>query len=209
MTIPIISIVEGHGEVEALPLLLRRLAADICPQHWVDAPYPIRVPRDKLLKAGQLERYFQFAAAKAAHGGVLILVDAEDPENGCPALLGPSIYERTSAVRNDTPTLVVIAKNEYEAWFLASAESLRGKRGLRNDIEAPKDPESIRGAKEWIQDRLHEGNRYSETVDQPALTGLFHLQTARRSSSFDRFYRRFGDFCDQIALRTSLRPGRP
>jgi hypothetical protein len=63
---------------------------------------------------------------------------------------------------------------------------------------------TIRGAKEWFQDRMVAGSRYSETVDQPALTALFDLQTARRSPSFDRFYRRFGDFCDQIVLRTAL-----
>jgi hypothetical protein len=204
MTIPIISIVEGHGEVEAVPLLLRRLGLNIRPHYWVDAPYPIRVPRDKLLKSGQLERYFQFAAAQAVRGGVLILVDAEDPDSGCPAMLGPGVHSRTSAVRNDIPTLVVIAKNEYEAWFLAAAESLRGERGLRSDIEPPIDPEAIRGAKEWIQDRMGEGHRYSETVDQPALTALFDLQAARRSASFDRFYCRFGDFCDKIAQRAEL-----
>jgi hypothetical protein len=204
MTIPIISIVEGHGEVEALPLLLRRLVLEIRPQHWIDAPYPIRVPRDKLLKEGQLERYFQFAAAPAVQGGVLILLDAEDPDSGCPAKLGPAIHARTSAVRDDIPTLVVIANNEYEAWFLAAAESLRGQRNLRSDIEPPKDPEAIRGAKEWLQDRMEEGNNYSETVDQPALTALFDLQSARQSPSFRRFYTRFGDFCDQIARRTSL-----
>ncbi len=202
MIISIISIVEGHGEVAALPLLLRRLATDIRPQHWVQAPYPIRVPRDKLLKPNQVERYFQLAAAQAA--GVLIVLDAEDPIEGCPADLGPRIKARASLVRDDVPTLVVIAKNEYEAWFLAAAESLRGQRRLRQDIEPPIDPESIRGAKEWLQDRMVVGNRYSETVDQPAMTALFDLQMARRSPSFDRFYRRFGDFCDQIALRTAF-----
>src|ERR1700726_1281424 len=133
MTISIISIVEGDGEVAALPLLVRRLATDIRPQHWVQAPYPIRVPRDKLLKPNQLERYFRLAAAQAAGCGVLIVLDAEDPVQGCPADLGPSIKARASLVRDDVPTLVVIAKNEYEAWFLAAAESLRGQRRLRQD----------------------------------------------------------------------------
>ncbi len=201
MTIPIVSIVEGHGEVESAPLLLRRLAAEIRPQHWIDASYPFRVPRDKLLKPGQLERYFRFAAAQAARGGVLILIDAEDPDSGCPAKLRPLIQERITAIRNDTPTLIVIAKNEYEAWFLAAAESLRGQRGLRNDLGPRPNAEVIRGAKEWIQVRMEAGNRYSETVDQPALTAIFDLQSARQSPSFDRFYRRFGGFCDQIAQR--------
>jgi len=109
MNVPIISIVEGHGEVAALPLLLRRLVADVRPEYWVHAPYPIRVPRDKLLKPNQLERYFQLAAAQSAGGGVLIIMDSEDPHEGCPATLGPSIQARAALVRNDIPTLVVMS----------------------------------------------------------------------------------------------------
>ncbi len=202
MNIPIVSIVEGQGEVAALPVLLRRMGEEIRPEHWVEVPYPIRVPRDKLLKTRQLERYFELASYQATPGGVLILLDAEDPIEGCPATLGPRILGRTSAVRADIPTLIVIAKNEYEAWFLAAAESLRGQRRLADDIEPPADPEAIRGAKEWLRDRMPSGTCYSETVDQPALTSTFDLHAARRSPSFDRFYRRFGDFCDQIVQRS-------
>lgn len=207
MTIPIVSIVEGQGETHALPLLLRRLAAEICPQYWVEARYPIRVPRDRLLKPGQLERYVQIAALQAGGGGVLIMIDAEDQTSGCPASLGPRIYDRTTIARGDVPALVVIAKNEYEAWFVAAAESLRGKRNLRSDIAPPQNPEDIRGAKEWLQHHMTGGNTYSETLDQPALTELFDLQAARRSPSFDRFYRRFGDFCHKIAQRSLFTEG--
>jgi hypothetical protein len=104
-------------------------------------------------------------------------------------------------MRAEVPTLIVIAKNEYEAWFLAAAESLRGQRRLADDIESPRDPEAIRGAKEWLRERMPARTCYSETVDQPALTAIFDLQAARRSPSFDRFYNRFGDFCDEIARR--------
>ena len=39
---------------------------------------------------------------------------------------------------------MVFAKCEYEAWFLAAAES------IAPDVSAPEDTESIRGAKEWL-----------------------------------------------------------
>lgn len=200
-SVPIVCIVEGEGEVQAVPILLRRLAEETRPAYWIDVPYPIRVPRDKLLKDGQLERYFEMAASQSALGGVLILIDAEDAAEGCPATLGPSILKRVAFVRNDVPALVVIAKTEFEAWFLASAESLRGQRRLRGDLVAPAEPESIRGAKEWLQDRRVDRRRYSETLDQPALTAKFDLQAARRAPAFDRFYKRFGHFCDVIAKR--------
>jgi hypothetical protein len=199
--IPIACIVEGDGEVQAVPILLRRLAQELRPDYAIDVPYPIRVPRDKLLKDRELERYFEMAVSKAEYGGVLILIDADDPVEGCPATLGPSILERVTAMRADVPTLVVIAKNEYEAWFLASAESLRSQRGLGGDIEAPPDPEAVRGAKEWLRDRRQDGRRYSETLDQPALTARFDIQAARRAPSFNRLYLRFGALCDLIAGR--------
>jgi len=60
---------------------------------------------------------------------------------------------------------------------------------LPASLAAADDPEAIRGAKEWLRDR-HSCARYSETVDQPALTAIFDIQLARkRSPSFDKFYR--------------------
>jgi hypothetical protein len=76
---------------------------------------------------------------------------------------------------------------EYEAWFLAAAESLRGRRGLPSDLEAPATPEAFRDAKGWLGDRMPRG--YSPTADQPALTDLFDLERARRSPSFDKLVR--------------------
>jgi hypothetical protein len=45
---------------------------------------------------------------------------------------------------------VIMAKLEYEAWFLAAAESLRGKRGLPSDLKITADPEYICDAKGWL-----------------------------------------------------------
>ncbi len=82
------------------------------------------------------------------------------------------------------PLAVVLARSEFESWFIAAAESLRGRCGLPDDLEAPRDPEAIRGAKEWLG--RHMRRRYVETLDQPALTALFDLDAARRADSFDK-----------------------
>ena len=77
-----------------------------------------------------------------------------------------------------------------KSWFLAAAESLRGHRGLRSDLSAPPEPESIRGAKEWLQDRMIGEATYSASLDQPALTSCFDLElAARRSDSFAKCFR--------------------
>jgi len=86
------------------------------------------------------------------------------------------------------PAGIVIANREFEAWSLAAAESLAGRRGLRPDLQAPADPESIRDAKGWLSQRM--SARYSGTIDQPALAATMDLALAReRSPSFDKLVR--------------------
>ena len=74
-----------------------------------------------------------------------------------------------------------------EAWFIASIESVRSKLGIDRDVAVPPEPESVRGAKEWLSEKI--GRRYSETLDQPALAAIFDLDLARRAPSFDKFVR--------------------
>ena len=118
----IVSIVEGHGELDAVPILLRRIAAAALPAGAVDVRSPIRVDRRKIVKAAELERAVELAARKAGAGGrILILLDAEDD---CPAELAPDLLRRARAARGDRAIRVVLAKTEYEAWFLAAADSI-------------------------------------------------------------------------------------
>jgi hypothetical protein len=65
----IVSIVEGHGEVTALPILLRRLVM-ARGTYDLDIPEPIRVQKDRFLNREQeFERMMALAAAKAGRGG--------------------------------------------------------------------------------------------------------------------------------------------
>ena len=124
------SIVEGHGEVDALPTLLRRISQTAAPGQTLNVNQPIRIKSGSYLNdKDYFRRYTLLAAAKAAqsNGFVLILLDCEDQ---CPAQLGPALLARAQAVRNDVSYLVVLAYREFESWFLASARSLRGCRGL-------------------------------------------------------------------------------
>jgi hypothetical protein len=187
MTIKFGCIVEGHGEVQAVPVLIRRIAADLYPELAIDIPRPIRVHRDQVVKDDELEREVEFAARKIqGQGAILIILDSDDD---CPAELGPALLHRVSQVFHNVPIAVVLAKHEFEAWFLAAAESLRGERGLRSDIDSPSDPEAIRGAKEWLRDRMQSGKTYRSKRDQPALATLFDIEQARQVDSFDKCYR--------------------
>jgi Domain of unknown function (DUF4276) len=180
-------IVEGHGDVKAVPVLLRRMAAHVDAALQLRISPPLRVPRYKLVKTGEIERSVDLAARKTGgQGGVLVLIDGEDE---CPAQLGPDLLRRARVARSDVSIAVVLAKYEYEAWFLASAESLRGKRGLADDLSPPADPESIRDAKGWLSDRMTSGRNYRETLDQPALTAEMDFAKARSTGSFDKCFR--------------------
>ncbi|MBI2384155.1 MAG: DUF4276 family protein [Gammaproteobacteria bacterium] len=182
-------IVEGDGELEAVPVLLRRLVGEMSPlQHVAIAP-PIRVKRDRFLKFEEdFRKKIWLGAQKAgADGALIVLLDADDD---CAAQCGPAVLDR---MRRTLPPAAavklacVFAVREFEGWFLAAATSLRGIRGLPPDLEGPEDPESIRGAKEWLAARM---GRYRETLDQPALAATFDMHEARRRSrSFDKFHR--------------------
>jgi hypothetical protein len=184
-TIVIGCIVEGHGETRALPVLIRRLAQEIAPTAVVEVPSPVRVPKDRLLKEGELERAVERASGPVDdQGGILILLDSDDD---CPALKGPELLDRARRARSDRRVAVVLAKREYEAWLLAGAASLQGQRGLPADLDPPANPEGIRGAKEWLRKRMEGDLTYSAPVDQPALTAALDIPGARNASdSFDK-----------------------
>jgi hypothetical protein len=127
-------------------------------------------------------------AARTAgnNGAILLLVDADDD---CPATLGPSLLRRARQARTNMPIAVVLANREYEAWFLASAASLRSREGLPPDLEAPPEPEKVRDAKGWLSRQMPQGRPYKETIHQLLFTRLFDLALARSADSFDKLCR--------------------
>lgn len=110
-----------------------------------------------------------------------MLLDADDD---CPRELAEHLADRAKTARPDRVISVAAANREYEAWFLAASRSLRGKRGLAEDLEPPEDPESIRDAKGWLAHRVPHGFTYKPTIDQPALTHVFDLEEAHAARSF-------------------------
>jgi hypothetical protein len=194
-------VVEGHGEVESVPVLIRKIAHEFDPGLQVVIPHPVRVTKSTLLKAGELERAAELAALNAGvGGGVLVLLDSDED---CPAQLGPKLLERVRLARADMPSAVVLARREFESWFLASAESLRGCRGLPGDLESPDQPEEIAGAKEWLSSHIRYG-AYASTVDQASLTSALDFALARRAESFDKCYREITLMLETMRLRGKL-----
>jgi hypothetical protein len=202
------SIVEGQGDCFALPVLLRRVVLTIAPSRRAEIKRPIRMPRSVVAKVGELERRVELAARQVKNegGAVLVLLDGDDD---CAATLGPGLHRRVASQRPDIPSAVVLAVKEFEAWYLASARSLANRRGLPIDVQPPDDPEAVRDAKGWLQNRRTDGLSYSPTIDQPALADVFDMALARSGSpSFDKLWREI----ERLLVETSGSPegvGRP
>lgn len=192
-------LVEGHGEVAAAPVLLRRMLTDpaLLP---LEIPPPLRVPKGKMMKQDELQRAVELMCRKTDPDGALLLL--LDADTDCPAELGPRLLSWARDARSDREISVVVAKHEFEAWFVASAHSLRGQRGLPGDLDPPVDPEALRSPKRWLAERMPHG--YSETLDQPALAAVFDIAVARRVPSFDKLVR---DLHRLSAAELRRRPG--
>ena len=182
-------IVEGYGEVEAFPVLLRRLRDEA--QAWnVNIGRPIRRSRSQLVQKAGVEQAVRLALKEQNCGAIIILFDGDDD---CPAELGPTVQAWAAAVANNIPCGVVIAHREYEAWFLAAIESLRGYRGVMADAKPHPNPENPRGATEQFEARMQAGASYLKRIDQPKYSAKFSLSDAyRRSRSFRKLASSFG-----------------
>jgi hypothetical protein len=175
--------VEGQGEQEAVPALLHRLNRHLATGVHLDVNSPIRIKSGSFLNDPEyFRRYISLAAAKARDrgGAILIILDCDD---SCPAQLGPSLLARAESICNDIRILVVLAYREFEAWFVAAVESLRGRFGFADDVSPPMTFD-MRDAKGWLGDRML--SKYDPVIHQLAFVRAFDLEQARLSHSFNR-----------------------
>jgi hypothetical protein len=145
-TLGIACLVEGDGEVRALPVLLRRIANAIDPMIAPEIR-TFRRPAGSTQRAGGIERASETVAGLYPEHAILVVLDCDDE---CPKQFGSELSSRARAARPDRFISVVLAHCEFEAWFLAAAESLAGKRNLSKNLVAPDNPEEIRDAKGWL-----------------------------------------------------------
>ena len=187
--------VEGHGEVEAAPILLRRLLAEAqC--HVIGVGRPIRRTQSQLRSKEGIQAGVRLALLQPECAAVVILFDGEDD---CPKELAAKVRTWAQKAASGTPCDVVVAYREYETWFLASLESLRGQYGIAKNAAAPTNPESKRDAKGALEEFMPSDRAYSETGDQPAMSAVFDLGLAhRRNRSFRKLVKTIGDMLIQL-----------
>lgn len=161
------TIVEGHGETESLPVLVRRLCPNVQPAR------PIRVKRQRITDPVELSRYLQIAESNivdaGGKGAILLLLDAD---KDCAASLGPKFETQMAAVVPHRHVRCVLAVREFESWLVAGEQ------------EAATEDDDLRGTKGWLKTKY---GLYSPTVDQPRLTASLNVELAKtRSRSLRR-----------------------
>lgn len=182
-------VVEGGGEVAAFPVLLRRLI-DAAEAWEVGIGKPVLKPRGQLVRRKTLGNAVRLAIKQPECRSVLILIDGDDD---CPAELGPRMKAWAANEAGGRPCEVVIAQREYEAWFLAGLEALRGRSGITADAPLHPRPEEPRDAKRQLKIRMGTQGAYFPTAHQAALSARFSLPCGwRRSGSFRKLSRSFG-----------------
>lgn len=176
-------VVEGHGELEAAHNLVTRLGHDLG-LHVPWAP-PRRFPNLHLQKG--IEKAAERARLEPNVEALLILKDEDDR---CPAEWGPKIGAWLRALDLPFPAAVALMYREYETLFLPCVDLMAGRPLVAYGAERPGllegtrfdgDPESIRGAKEWLSRHFPRGTSYKPTLDQLPLTRMLDFERLRRS----------------------------
>jgi hypothetical protein len=180
-------IVEGHGEIDALPVLLRRLAAWKTPDIPVTINRPARLPKGKILHDDkELRRHLELAASKCGQDGwILVLFDSDQD---CPMQLAESVGQRATQMLPHRRISIVVANCEYEAWFIAGSP--------HNQIRDF--PEDIRDAKGWVARNLLNGH-YDEILHQPRFSQSLDLDSAY---SYSRSFRKLCAEWERQVLQT-------
>ena len=191
--LPLGFVIEGKGEIDAVPLLTRRICTELFGFYHFRTTPPVRIPKSKLVQKGEVERAVRLCSYQTGRRGpILVVLDADDD---CPAKLGTGLRDGALSLGLPNRVNVVLPKYEFETWFLAAAQSLSGRRGLGQGLKRPPNVEAIRGAKEWLSRKMIGSRTYSPSVDQAALVGAMDLDAARSSASFDRFCRVIAESC--------------
>lgn len=194
----VVVIVEGDGEVRAFQLLLRGLLQERqCWNVGISKPLINVHGIGNIKKENGLERFLKLAMRRPSCDAILILMDADID---CAKELSISFARRALIHSAHIPTTIVTAKYRYENWFLGSIETLKGKCGLKENLQVINCPEEVPDPKRWIATNMVAGRAYRETIDMPEMTRLLDTNLVfQRSRSFRRLAHAIDELLDCIS----------
>lgn len=173
-------VVEGAGDRNALPILLRSHLQN-CGEYRdiLGKPVPLH-GRDKAIVPNGIEGYVATAGSRPGCLGVLVVLDGE---GDCVAERGPQLADRARSVVG-IPVNVALADHDFEDWIYASAETLS-----LPDLVFEPDRRGVTVIKAALRP-----SAYTKPVWQPRLTSRMDAQLAAgRSDSLRRMLQRFDE----------------
>jgi hypothetical protein len=207
-------VVEGHGEVEAVPVLLNNWFRFRRFTNFRSLDKAVRTPGAKALLAPyDRERqlgieYYVRLAAGSRPDAILVILDADDECHDRTTRqpyqpLGPALLQRATDIMPHIPVGVVVANREFESWFIAGYRRLRTKKLLPYAAHLPVDldVEHPRDCKGYMTQLM--GREYSPTADQKAFAEsiTFRRYMRKKSDSFDKLVRELERLTAQARLR--------
>jgi hypothetical protein len=217
----IILFVEGEGEADAVPTLIKRLLNE--KGDWYDIlldESPFRVGLvNKLVKEEfrEWKRILGASLKRANVGGVLLILDGDIEKVGGKAFCAATVAKSLAGAAIDVgagktfSVAVVFARQEYETWLIAGLASLAGRRlpdGRLIDPNARPPAGDLeagpRNAKGWLGNIVEGG--YKPTRDQAALTKAVDLELirARKLRSFRRLESAVSSLLEAIRCNTPI-----
>lgn len=168
MSFTVAPIVEGHGDVIALPILLRRMNSALIVKR------PVRFPKTKLMMPEHLQRAARIAASNIQTPGAVLLVMDADEE--CAATRAANMSRLLGEYLPGQMCKVALAVREFEAWIVGG-----------DDYYAVLDADAAGNLEGRIRDRY---GVYSETADQPRLIARADLARLEQTSRSFRHLRK-------------------
>jgi hypothetical protein len=228
----IVPIVEGDGEVEAVPVLLRNWLRFRRYHRNVDVQTdgPVRAHgKGNLIAADDgtlgrgVEHFVRMAMLRQPQPDIILVL--LDGDGDLPETLEAVLLARArTQVPHDFPIGVVVANRNYEAWFLTAFASQSFRRSLeqqgyrlnQRSLPLGMDVEAVSSCKRQLESLIDFSGgestgvrvaRYRETIDQKQLTQFlpFRPFMARRSPSFGRLLEQLEELLRQARRRRESR----
>ena len=180
-------VVEGKGDMGAVPMLLRRILHEHGVYVDIVGRPVVTHGRGAMTAPGGIEGYVAVAAARPGCRAVFVVADADD-DLVCD--LGPELLARAKQVTSLT-VVVVLAERTFEDWIYSSCETL--EIGLGSYIPGKRGANAINTAVSQM------GSKYVKPIWQPRLTNRIDLDLVmQRSPSFRRLVDKLSNFADSF-----------
>lgn len=175
----ILPIVEGDGDLKAVPVLLRNLLT-LHGLHETQILPPHKRGELPKVTAG-FDNYFRMALKENA--AILLVLDFDCENCDCPYQEAEKLYQRAQSIRSNWPFKIAFLVKEFESLFLAETQAAKNVLALPPGTKFPDEPETIRDAKGWLSKALPKGSAYKPTVHQAKITAHLNFEQLRKTSS--------------------------